>query len=970
MRETRRVTAALRRWSLGGDLGAWPARGPGASRALATLQGSRAARQVVDRGSGHEIVRDPASWRRPGRRASWEPWRAPFPRAAATLAPETSADGDDAGEEIPRLPRLKRLKVGELRDLLARHGLDESGIRDVLIDRLDRHRDGADQHQQKQKQRSSVEAFFSFFLDAPPPPTPEPEPGLNNGAPGPKERILRPDEHGIDPDLIPKHVRNIARRLRAPMKSSKKPRRRRRWDDETDDDDDGSDSPGGDSPPEQIDVERVPSRTLVVGGAVRDLLMGKTPRDFDLITDATWRQIKRRMGHRAIIVGRRFRVAHVYSADPNDPRADMCELVAMQEHDRVDRAKREQGQGSAPKKGTNRRMKAGRGHDVRHNNSNNNNKDDDDDLDDLLYGDSEAETAAKATDGAHERWLRRLRVNARGRCFTVNAMMYDVETGVLYDFAGGLDDVDAKRVRTVRRPDESFADDPTRMLRAVRVAARHGLAPTREILASMRAHAPSIRTVPPMRVAGEVKTLLSGGYAATSVRMLWETGLLEHVAPAHAQYLAKSVNPDSTFVARTLASGPLDATRADAMDEDGVEGDETPRPWERRRGAAGGGADVGGTGGDGRHRRASKRVSDATTRRLFDRDPLFAVLRALDAFATPSSPVREELVFAALAIPLAIRAVGWPRLPERVPESLKHAAGSSRRPHLAGHSWRRLEAELARYDAWWRSLPPSERASSSDAELARYDAWWWEERAGNGWWEALLKMEEQMREDMIRQGLLSLSWEERMEMSRKFDRSDACKTRTVTRPSSSAKKTTPLNETASKASKTLNETAYDAWVPDWCFWSAAAASAQLALRDYSPSTRGVLFDSFALTHLPALTTQRGATDKDARRRRGRERSNDENVVIELSDADFRKTLPPPLARLARRLAEPARKAKAKSRDGSGDGVSLECSIDVRDALRFLRVVLEARRMCRGTEEEFDEGRYDGPDAVVDEDEPL
>ena len=161
-------------------------------------------------------------------------------------------------------------------------------------------------------------------------------------------------------------------------------------------------------------------------------------------------------------------------------------------------------------------------------------------------------------------------------------MMYDVETGVLYDFAGGLDDIDAGSPRTVRRPTvESFTDDPTRMLRAVRVAARHGLAPTREILASMRAHAPSIRTVPPMRVAGEVKTLLSGGHAATSVRMLWETGLLEHVAPAHAQYLAKSVDPDSTFVARTLASGPLDATR-DAMDEDGVEGDATPRPWERR----------------------------------------------------------------------------------------------------------------------------------------------------------------------------------------------------------------------------------------------------------------------------------------------------------------------------------------------------------------------------------------------------
>ena len=885
MRDVRRVTAALRRWSLGGDLGAWPARGPGAFRALATLHGSRVAREVVDRGSGHEIVRDPASWRRPWRRASWEPWRAPFTRAAATLAPEASSDGDDAGEEIPRLPRLKRLKVGELRDLLARHGLDESGIRDVLIDRLDRHRrDGAEQREKEERVEENLilkVPFLPLRSDAM-----TSSAGLNHGAPGPNERILRPDEHGIDPDLIPKHVRHIARRLRAPTKSSNKPRRRRRGDDGDDDDDDGIRSPDledDDGDGSERIVERVPPRTLVVGGAVRDLLMGKTPRDFDLITDATWRQIKRRMGSRAIIVGRRFRVAHVYSADPKDPRADMCELVAMQEHDRVDRAKREQG-GSAPNKGgTNRRTKAGRGNDARHDGSS-----PDDDLDDLLYGDSDAETAARAADGAHERWLRRLRVNARGRCFTVNAMMYDVETGVLYDFVGGLDDIDAKRVRTVVRANESFADDPTRMLRAVRVAARHGSAPTREILAATRAHAPAIRTVPPMRVAGEVRTLLSGGYSATSVRMLWETGLLEHVAPAHAQYLAKSVDPDSTFVARTLASGPLDATR-DAMDEDDVEGDGTTRPWERRRGGvAAGVADAGSRAGDGRHRRASKRVSDATTRRLFERDPLFAVLRALDAFATPTAPVGEELVYAALATPLAIRAVGWPRLPERVPESLKGVTGveGRYRRRVGVRSWRRLDAELARYDAWWRSLPSSERASSS---------------ANN-----------------------------------------------------------------------KNTTADDAWVNDWCVWSAAAASAQLALRDYSPSTRGALFDSFALTHLPALTTtRRGVKDEETRRRR-RERSSDGDVVVELSDAEFRKTLLPPLERLARRLAEPARKAKAKakSRGGVGDGVSLECSIRVRDALRFLRVVLEARRMCRGTEEEFDEGRYDGPDAVVDEDEPL
>ena len=242
MRDVRRVTAALRRWSLGGDLGAWPARGPGAFRALATLHGSRVAREVVDRGSGHEIVRDPASWRRPWRRASWEPWRAPFTRAAATLAPEASSDGDDAGEEIPRLPRLKRLKVGELRDLLARHGLDEAGIRDVLIDRLDRHRrDGAEQREKEERVEENwilKVPFLPFRSDAM-----TSSAGLNHGAPGPNERILRPDEHGIDPDLIPKHVRHIARRLRAPTKSSNKPRRRRRGDDGDDDDDNGIRSP-------------------------------------------------------------------------------------------------------------------------------------------------------------------------------------------------------------------------------------------------------------------------------------------------------------------------------------------------------------------------------------------------------------------------------------------------------------------------------------------------------------------------------------------------------------------------------------------------------------------------------------------------------------------------------------------------------------------------------------------------------
>ena len=173
----------------------------------------------------------------------------------------------------------------------------------------------------------------------------------------------------------------------------------------------------------------------------------------------------------------------------------MAELVAMQEHDRVERARRSgqmtsirsrrlASQGAMPGDGG----KWDTDHDVGD--------------DDILYGDSIRENDARENDSQRQRWLRRLRVNARGRDFTVNGMMYDVRTGDLYDFCGGLDDVEGKCVRTINRADEAFAADPTLMLRAIRVAARHGLQPTREILAATRAHAPAIRTASAMRVVG------------------------------------------------------------------------------------------------------------------------------------------------------------------------------------------------------------------------------------------------------------------------------------------------------------------------------------------------------------------------------------------------------------------------------------------------------------------------------------
>jgi hypothetical protein len=81
-------------------------------------------------------------------------------------------------------------------------------------------------------------------------------------------------------------------------------------------------------------------------------------------------------------------------------------------------------------------------------------------------------------------------------------------------------------VRTVKPPNEAFAEDPARMLRAVRATARHNFRAARDISAAMKAYAHMVRHLPSARAAGELLTIMSGGYSARAVRMMWECGLL------------------------------------------------------------------------------------------------------------------------------------------------------------------------------------------------------------------------------------------------------------------------------------------------------------------------------------------------------------------------------------------------------------------------------------------------------------
>ena len=97
--------------------------------------------------------------------------------------------------------------------------------------------------------------------------------------------------------------------------------------------------------------------------------------------------------------------------------------------------------------------------------------------------------------------------------------MYDVGSGVVYDFVGGVEDAKASVVRAVAdSPVGAFREDPARVLRAVRVAARHDMRLASDVRRALSACASEIRDVSPARVLGELKTMLSCGAAAKAVR--------------------------------------------------------------------------------------------------------------------------------------------------------------------------------------------------------------------------------------------------------------------------------------------------------------------------------------------------------------------------------------------------------------------------------------------------------------------
>ncbi|MGH8806999.1 MAG: polynucleotide adenylyltransferase PcnB, partial [Noviherbaspirillum sp.] len=211
-------------------------------------------------------------------------------------------------------------------------------------------------------------------------------------------------------------------------------------------------------------------KAFVVGGAVRDLLLGVKPKDFDVATNATPEQVKR-LFRRAFIIGKRFQIVHVMFGqeliEVTTFRGASAENAPKDEHGRV--------------------------------------------LRDNTFGEQ------------HEDAVR--------RDFTINAMYYDPSSQTVLDYHNGIADIRNKTLRIIGMPEARYREDPVRLLRVVRFAAKLGFTIDPHTREPIQVMAPLINNVPAARVFDEMLKLLMSGHALACLQQLRKEGLHHGLLP-------------------------------------------------------------------------------------------------------------------------------------------------------------------------------------------------------------------------------------------------------------------------------------------------------------------------------------------------------------------------------------------------------------------------------------------------------
>lgn len=237
-------------------------------------------------------------------------------------------------------------------------------------------------------------------------------------------------------------------------------------------------------------LTRAGHTAYLVGGSVRDLLLARTPKDFDISTDAQPRQLQK-MFSNCILIGRRFRLAHLRYGDKVIETSTFRAKPVVANDDLLQ-------------------------------------------TDDNVFG-----TAAE---------------DALRRDFTINGLFYCVEAFTVIDYVGGLADLSAKLIRSIGDPQIRFQEDPIRMLRAIRFAARLDFTIEEETYAALVAHKTLIHKASKPRLLEEIYRLFQYRAGEKAVRLLWQTGMLAEILPTINNYLQKFQNPETALLWQYLSA--------------------------------------------------------------------------------------------------------------------------------------------------------------------------------------------------------------------------------------------------------------------------------------------------------------------------------------------------------------------------------------------------------------------------------
>ena len=216
----------------------------------------------------------------------------------------------------------------------------------------------------------------------------------------------------------------------------------------------------------------------LVGGGVRDLLLGRKPKDFDVGTSATPNEVKRTFRN-CFLIGRRFRLAHIRFGEK------VIETATFRQNSQT-----------------------------------------------------VGEIIEHAAEGPHEdNVFGTPETDAYRRDFTVNGLFYDIKDFSVIDWVGGMKDLENKVIRSIGDPAVRFREDPVRMMRAIKFSSRLGFTIERKTAAAMKKYHACIKTAAVPRVCEEVFRLFPYGHSEEAFRQLYACGLLGDLVPELAEFI-------------------------------------------------------------------------------------------------------------------------------------------------------------------------------------------------------------------------------------------------------------------------------------------------------------------------------------------------------------------------------------------------------------------------------------------------